>query len=268
MTTRISIQHTDRIGWKDIGSGCDLIGGMDLNKTTKILVGIATAVVLIAVLALAVGGSDDYDYGSQAKQEIDKYGYDSEELEFDVEKGVNALGVSIIKVEGTFLSDGTVHGFTMTTMDDHELVTLTIDDYTFWGDDMGNASYNYRVEEIGPFDYESYGYTFTESPAEGMTFALVTLAIRNVGHADGLTVSVPEFANSLGNRYTYDPSATFNHDSTYSDLMLSSVGLGNTVVYTLIYEVPEGTVEGGEPVWSNMDLDVYGYVLDETLELP
>ena len=155
MKTRISIQHTDRIGWKDIGSGCDLIGGMDLNKTTKILVGIAAAVVLIAVLALAVGGSDDYDYGSQAKQEIDKYGYDSEELEFDVEKGVNALGVSIIKVEGTFSSDGTVHSFTMTTMDDHELVTLTIDDYTFWGGDMGDASYNYRVEEIGQFDYES-----------------------------------------------------------------------------------------------------------------
>ena len=203
---------------------------MDLNKRTKILTGVLVVIVAVAVLALAVGGSDDHDYGAQAKQEIDKYGYD------------------------------------MTTYTDHELATLEIDGRTFWGDDMGDAAYNFTVEEIGSFTHDDYGFIETESPAEGMTFALVTVTVKNVGHADGLTLTAPEFENSLGDLYGRDWSATTHHDDTWANVSLMSLGLGNTATYNLVFEVPEGTVDGGRIAWSDLDLDVYGYVLDPTLE--
>ena len=223
-------------------------------------------IVAVAVLALAVGGSDDHDYGAQAKQEIDKYGYDAQDLEFQVERGTNVFGVSLIKLTGTFTSDGEAHSFTMTTYADHELATLEIDGRTFWGDDMGDATYNFTVEEIGPFTHDDYGFIDTESPAEGMTFALVTVTVRNVGHVDGLTLTAPEFENSLGDLYGRNWSATTHHDDTWANVSLMSLGLGNTATYNLVFEVPEGTVDGGRIVWSDLDLDVYGYVLDPTLE--
>ena len=223
-------------------------------------------IVAVAVLALAVGGSDDHDYGAQAKQEIDKYGYDAQDLEFEVERGTNVFGVSLIKLTGTFTSDGEAHSFTMTTYTDHGLATLEIDGRTFWGDDMGDATYNFTVEEIGPFTHDDYGFTETESPAEGMTFALVTVTVRNVGHVDGLTLTAPEFENSLGDLYGRDWSATTHHDDTWANVSLMSLGLDNTATYNLVFEVPEGTVDGGRIAWSDLDLDVYGYVLDPTLE--
>lgn len=239
---------------------------MDLNKRTKILTGVLVVIVAVAVLALAVGGSDDHDYGAQAKQEIDKYGYDAQDLEFQVERGTNVFGVSLIKLTGTFTSDGEAHSFTMTTYTDHELATLEIDGRTFWGDDMGDATYNFTVEEIGPFTHDDYGFIETESPAEGMTFALVTVTVKNVGHADGLTLTAPEFENSMGDLYGRDWSATTHHDDTWANVSLMSLGLGNTATYNLVFEVPEGTVDGGRIAWSDLDLDVYGYVLDPTLE--
>lgn len=239
---------------------------MDLNKRTKILTGVLVVIVAVAVLALAVGGSDDHDYGAQAKQEIDKYGYDAQDLEFEVERGTNVFGVSLIKLTGTFTSDGEAHSFTMTTYTDHGLATLEIDGRTFWGDDMGDATYNFTVEEIGPFTHDDYGFTETESPAEGMTFALVTVTVRNVGHVDGLTLTAPEFENSLGDLYGRDWSATTHHDDTWANVSLMSLGLDNTATYNLVFEVPEGTVDGGRIAWSDLDLDVYGYVLDPTLE--
>ena len=239
---------------------------MDLNKRTKILTGVLVVIVAVAVLALAIGGLDDHDYGAQAKQEIDKYGYDAQDLEFEVERGTNVFGVSLIKLTGTFTSDGEAHSFTMTTYTDHELATLEIDGRTFWGDDMGDAVYNFTVEEIGPFTHDDYGFIETESPAEGMTFALVTVTVKNVGHVDGLTLTVPEFENSLGDLYGRDWSATTHHDDTWANVSLMSLGLGNTATYNLVFEVPEGTVDGGRIAWSDLDLDVYGYVLDPTLE--
>ena len=239
---------------------------MNLNKRTKILAGVLVVIVAVLVLALAAGGSDDYDYGAQAKQEIDKYGYDAQDIEFEVEKGTNVFGVSLIKLTGTFSSGGEAHSFTMTTYADHELSTLDIDGRSFWGDDMGDAVYNFTVEEIGAFTHDDYGFQDTESPAEGMTFALVTVTVRNVGHADGLTLTSPEFENSRGDLYSYDWSATTHHDDTWSNLSLMSLGLGNIATYNLVFEVPEGTVDGGRVAWSDLDLDVYGYVFDPTLE--
>lgn len=241
-------------------------GGMDVKKTAKIAIGIVVVVVVVAAIAIAAGGSDDYDYKSQAQNEIDKYGYDAEVQDgFLVEKGVNGFGVSIIKVSGTFVSDGETHEFVMTTYTDHELATLEIDGYMFWGDDIGKAAYNYTLQEIGPFQYESLGMTFTEAPSDGMTFVLATITVENRGHEDGLSVMAPQFENSLGNLYSQDWSATDHHDSTYSDLSLTDVGLGNKVTYNLVFEVPEGTADG-KVVWSNMDIDLYGYVLDPGLE--
>lgn len=236
-----------------------------MKKTSKIIIGVVVVIVVIAVLALAAGGSDDHDYRSQAKQEIDRYGYDAEIQTCDVQKGVNGFGVSIIRVSGTFVSDGESHEYVMTTYDDHELATLEIDGYTFWGDDIGKAAYNYTLQEIDAFEYESFGMTFTEEPGEGMTFVLATVTVENRGHGDGLLVQAPDFENSLGNLYDFDYSATTHHDGTYSDLMSAQIGLGNKVTFNLVYEVPEGTVDG-EIVWSNLDVDVYGYVLDPTLE--
>lgn len=231
-----------------------------MKTRTKVLAAVVVVIVVILAIAVAAGG-DDHDYRSQAEQEIDKYGYDSTVTEYEVEKGINGFGVSIIKVSGTFVSDGEEHSFVMTTFSDHELATLEIDGRSFWGDDMGDASYNYTAEEIGPFGYESFGYTYTEEPDEGMTFVLVTLTVKNVGHTDGLTVTAPDFENSLGNIYSMDYSATSHHDSSYSDLSFTSIGLGNTVTFSLVYQVPEGTADG-EVRWSDLDLDVYGYVLD------
>ena len=131
---------------------------------------------------------------------------------------------------------------------------------------MGKASYNFSVEEIGPFVYMSYGHRYTETPDDGMTFALVTLTVKNIGHQDGLTVTAPDFENSDGNLYSMDWSATTHHDSSYSDLSYTSLGMGNSVTFTMVFEVPEGTVEGGAVAWDSLDLDVYGYVLDPDLE--
>ena len=99
-----------------------------------------------------------------------------------------------------------------------------------------------------------------------MTFALVTVTVKNVGHADGLTLTAPEFENSLGDLYGRDWSATTHHDDTWENVSLMSLGLGNTATYSLVFEVPEGTVDGGSVAWSDLDLDVYGYALDPTLE--
>lgn len=258
--------HADRIGWTEFGSGCILTGGMCLNKKTKIIIIGAAVLVVVVFVAIAASSSDDYDYESQAKAEIDKYGYDAENISFEIERGTNVFGVSLIKLTGTFESDGETHSFTMTTYTDHELATLEIDGSTFWGDDMGDATYNFSVKEIGPFTYESNGYVFDEEPADGMTFALVTLTVKNVGHQDGLTVTAPEFEDSEGNLHTMDWSATTHHDDSYSNLSYTSLGLGNSATFTMVFEVPDGTVEGGEVAWDSMDLDIYGYVLDPALE--
>ena len=77
---------------------------MDLNKRTKILTGVLVVIVAMVVLALAVGGSDDHDYGAQAKQEIDKYGYDAQDLVLEVERVNLVFGVSLIKLNGSFTS--------------------------------------------------------------------------------------------------------------------------------------------------------------------
>lgn len=237
------------------------------KKGTKILIGIVIIVLVVAVLAMAFSGDDDYDYRSQAEQEIDKYGYDSTVTVEDVEKGTNIFGVSLIKVTGTFVSDGETHSFVMTTYTDHTLSTLEIDGEVFLGDDMGLATYNFTAEEIGPFEYvsEYWGTTEVEEPEEGMTFVLVTLTVKNVGHEDGLTVDAPQFENSVGNLFYQDYSATEHHDSTYENLEFTKIGLGNSVTYTLVFEVPEGTADGSVH-WSSMDIDLYGYMLDPSLE--
>ena len=236
-----------------------------MEKKTKIILAVAVVVVVIAVIAIAASSSDDYDYEAQAKAQIDKYGYDSDVTVDSVEKGVNGFGMYIIKVTGTFVSGGESHTFTMTTFQDHEIATLDIDGRSFWGDSMGDATYNYSSKVIGPFTYQSSGgYTYTESPDSGMEFVLVTMVVKNVNHADGLSVNAPDFKNSLGNIYERDYSATSNHDNTYSSLSGMSIGIGNTVTYNLIYQVPVGMSEG-EVVWDDMYLELYGYTLDRNL---
>lgn len=238
------------------------LGGDDrMNKTTKIIAGAALVIVVVAVLALALGGSDDdYDYGAQAKQEIDKYGYDAVIGPIEVEKGTNIFGAYIIKVSGTFVSDGVEHTFQMTTSGEHDLQILRIDDRTFIGDEMGNAEYDYTISYIGPFQYTgSGGYTYTESPEDGNKFVLVRMTVKNVGHSDGLSVSVPDLVASDGNKYDYDWTPTYHYEDSYSGLSGVKVSVGNTVSYNVIYQIPEG-LEAESVSWEDLYLELYGYV--------
>lgn len=233
------------------------------GKRKKILIGVAVVVVALVVVACVVG-SDSYDYKAQAKENIDKFGYDSDIKSADVVKGTNVLGMSIIKVTGTFASGGSEHSYEMNTYSDHEPFSLYIDGTSYPIDVIGKASYNYAVSELDPFTYNtSYG-TYTESPDEGMRFVLADIVVKNVGHTDGLNVRAPQVRVANGNAYSYDYIATVHYSSSYESLSDVTVALGNEVRYCVVYQVPEGTEVAGVD-WEWLYFDLYGYVLDESL---
>ncbi len=233
------------------------------GKRKKILIGVAVVVVVLVVVACALG-SDSYDYKAQAKENIDKFGYDSDIRSADVVKGTNVFGMSIIKVTGTFVSDGAEHQYEMNTYSSHEAFSLYIDGTSYPIETIGKSSYNYTVSELAPFEYKLSTYTYTESPDEGMRFVLVDLVVKNVGYTDGLPVRAPEVKVANGNMYSYDYSATSHYSSSYSVLSDVSVVVGNEVRYCIVYQVPEGA-EATSVEWEWMYFDLYGYVLDESL---
>ncbi len=101
-----------------------------------------------------------------------------------------------------------------------------------------------KVQEIGPFVYEIAETKFAESPDEGMTFVLVTLTVRNVWRIYGMCVSALDFVDADDNIHSKDWSVMSIHDGIHSDMVLIQIGLGNTVLYNLVYQVPEGLADG------------------------
>ena len=233
------------------------------GKRKKILIG--AAVVVVALIAVAaVFGNDTYDYKAQAKENIDKFGFDADVRSADVQKGTNIFGMSIIKVTGTFSSGGSEHKYEMNTYSNHEAFSPYIDEKSYPIDKIGKSSYNYTVSELAPFEYKMSTYTYTESPDEGMRFVLVDIVVKNVAYTDGLPVRAPEVELDNGNRYTHDYSATSRYSSSYSSLSDVTVSVGNEARYCLVYQVPEDAVVAGVE-WDWMYFSLYGYVLDETL---
>lgn len=238
-----------------------------MDRKSKVVATAVIAVVAILVLLIAGSSTDDFDYRAQAKESIDPFGYDAEIITCEVEKGTNVFGVSIIGISGTFLYDGTEHTYRITTGNDHEVMLVNIDGEYYDLDTIGKASYNYRVDQIGSFEYIwGDGYVDVESPDEGKRFLLVTMIVKNVGHDAGLPVRAPDLEGADGNIYEYDWNATYYHPGSYTGLTGVSVGLGKEIEYCLVFEVPE-SVTGGEVFWSPMYIDLYGYVLDSTLEI-
>lgn len=233
------------------------------GKRKKILIGVAVVVVALVVVACAIG-SDSYDYKAQAKENIDKFGYDSDIKSADVAKGTNLLGMSIIKITGTFASGGAEHQYELNTYSSHEAFSLYIDGTSYPIETIGKSSYNYAVSELDPFEYKLSTYTYTESPDEGMRFVLVDLVVKNVGYTNGLPVRAPEVKVASGNTYSYGYSATSHYSNSYSSLSDVAVAVGNEVRYCLVYQVPEDAVVASVE-WEWMYFDLYGYVLDKSL---
>ncbi len=233
------------------------------GKTKTILI-IAAVVVVALIAVVAIAGSDNYDYKSQVKENVDKFGFAADVSSTDVVKGTNVFGQSIIKITGTFVSDGAEHKYEMNTYSDHEPFSLYIDGTSYPIDTIGKSSYNYALSELKPFTYTSTYGTYTESPDDGMRFVLADIVVKNVAYTDGLPVRAPQVKATNGNTYSYDFSATRNYSNSYSSLSDVSVAVGNEVRYCLVYQVPVGvTVDSVE--WEWMYFDLYGYVLDESL---
>lgn len=233
------------------------------GKTKKILIG-AVVVVVALVAIVAIVGSDSYDYKAQVKENVDKFGFDADVSKADVVKGTNILGQSIIKVTGTFTSDGAEHKYELNTYSNHEAFSLYIDGTSYPIDVIGKSTYNYAVSELDPFIYTTTYGTYTESPDEGMRFVLADIVVKNVAYTDGLPVRAPQIKVTNGNTYSYDFSATRNYSNSYSSLSDITVAVGNEVRYSLVYQVPEGeSVDSVE--WEWMYFDLYGYALDESL---
>ncbi len=233
------------------------------GKTKKILIGVVVVVVaLVAVVAIV--GSDSYDYKAQVKENVDKFGFDADVGKTDVAKGTNILGQSIIKITGTFISDGTEHKYELNTYSDHEAFSLYIDETRYPIDVIGKSTYNYAVSELDPFTYTTAYGTYTESPDDGMRFVLADIVVKNVAYTDGLPVRAPQVKATNGNTYSYDFTATRYYSNSYSSLSDVNVAVGNEVRYCLVYQIPEDvTVES--VTWEWMYFDLYGYVLDESL---
>lgn len=233
------------------------------GKTKKILIGIAV-VAVAAIAVIAILGNDSYDYKAQAKENIDKFGYDAEIRNADVVKGTNVFGMSIIKVTGTFSSDGTEHKYELNTYSSHEPFSLYIDEKSYPIQTIGKSSYNFIVSELEPFEYTTDYGTYTESPDKGMRFVLADIVVKNVGYTDGLPVRAPEVVVADGNTYSRDYMATDRYSSSYSSLSDVTVAVGNEVRYCLVYQIPEDA-EVASVDWEWMYFDLYGYVLDESL---
>jgi len=233
------------------------------GKTKKILIG-AVIVVVALIAVVAIVGSDSYDYKAQVKENVDKFGFDADVSEADVVKGTNILGQSIIKITGTFVSDGTEHKYELNTYSDHEAFSLYVDGTSYPIDVIGKSSYNYALSELDPFTYTTTYGTYTESPDDGMRFVLADIVVKNVAYTDGLPVRAPQLKATNGNTYSYDFSATRNYSNSYSSLSDVAVAVGNEVRYCLVYQVPED-VSVDCMVWEWMYFDLYGYVLDESL---
>ncbi len=237
-----------------------------MEKKHKVIVAVV-AIAVIAVVLLAIGSEDDFDYKSQSKEVLDRFGYDTEIIDCEVEKGTNVFGVSIISISGTFVSDGKEHTFSVTTGADHEIMLVNIDGEYRDFENIGEATYNFRLSQIGSFEYEwGGGYTGTESPDAGKRFLLATVIVKNICHTGGLPIRAPELSGNDGNLYSYDWDATYHYQNSYTDYSDVSVGVGRTIQYNLIYQVPE-SVTGGDIVWDSMYIDLYGYVLDISLEI-
>ena len=235
-----------------------------MNGKTKTILIVAAVVVVALIAVAAIANSDSYDYKSQVKESVDKFGFDADVNSTDVVKGTNLLGQSIIKITGTFVSDGEKHKYELNTFSDHEAFSLYIDGTSYPIDTIGKSSYNYAVSELKPFTYTSTYGTYTESPDDGMRFVLADIVVKNVAYTNGLPVRAPEVKATNGNTYSYDYSATGNYSNSYSSLSDVSVAVGNEVRYCLVYQVPVGvSVDSVE--WEWLYFDLYGYVLDESL---
>ncbi len=80
-------------------------------------------IIVVAVLALVTGGSDDSRFRDQTAEEIVKYGYDPKISDCKTQRNANVFGVSIVKVSGTFMFDGIDHRFVITVSTDYKLYT-------------------------------------------------------------------------------------------------------------------------------------------------
>ena len=237
---------------------------MDMKTIEKILLAVGLLVVLgFAGLMLMGGDTDDYDYPGQVQELTGKLGYDTVSVDVtEVEKGTNVLGVPIINVIGTFTDDEGVHDFKLNCDSDHDPDSIAIDGSIVLLDHLGDAVYNYAVSDLESVPDDIFGGT--SYPDEGKRFVLVDVAVKNLGHSDGMGIDDPELVCAGGDRFGFDWDSTYSYSDTYPTEM--KLGLGNEYRYQLVYEIP-ADAEPEKVRWDGMTMDFRGYVLDESLEV-